>query len=345
MTATRAPKVWIDLSNSPHVPFFGPIVERLEEEGWDVCLTARRHAQTVELAESIWPHVRVVGGESPGGRAAKARTIARRAWSLYRVARAERPDVALSHGSYAQLVAARAASIPAVTMMDYEYQPANHLSFRLAGVVVVPASFPDHALRRCGASRRRVRRYDGFKEEIYLAGFRPNPAVVEELGLDPGRVIVIMRPPPHGALYHRGGNEWFDELVESARGRPDVQVVVLPRSRDQAERFAALERVTVPSHAVDGRSLLALADVVIGAGGTMSRESALLGTPTYTVFAGRLGAADAALIERGLLRYLRGDRQPPAFVKKPTGSVMIPRDRREPLIDVISGALLEAARR
>jgi predicted glycosyltransferase len=336
MTAKGAPKVWIDLANSPHVPLFEPVVERLEREGWSVCLTARRHAQTVELAEARWPAIRVVGGESPGGRAAKARVLAQRVAALRRFARSERPDVALSHGSYAQILAARTASIPTVTMMDYEHQPANHLSFRLADRIIVPAVFPEAALRRFGAAAAKTRRYDGFKEEIYLAGFRPDASVIEVLGLDRSRIIVVMRPAPRGALYHRGGNDWFDGLVETARQRPDVQVVILPRSRDQVERYGSLAGVIVPLRAVDGRSLLALADLVIGAGGTMSRESALLGTPTYTVFAGRLAAVDAALIERGLLHDLRGVQQAPPLVKKQNGSApRMPQASGVSLADVV----------
>src|SRR5215216_5683751 len=160
-------RIWLDLSNSPHVPLFEPVVDVLHAEGHEVLLTARDHAQTVELARQLWPHVIVVGGRGPGTRMAKGRAIAARARALVRFAREAAPDVALSHGSYAQLLAARVARIPLITMMDYEHQPANHLSFRLAGRVIVPAAFPEAALRRCGARSRKVRRYEGFKEELY----------------------------------------------------------------------------------------------------------------------------------------------------------------------------------
>jgi predicted glycosyltransferase len=308
--------VWVDLANSPHVALFETLVERLEREGWTVLLTARDHAQTVELARRRWPDVLVVGGASPAGLIGKATTLLSRAKALRRFAQRERPDVALSHGSYAQLLAARAAGVPAVTMMDYEHQPANHLSFRLARRVIVPFVFPESALRRCGADAAKVVRYPGFKEELYLADFEPRAAVVSDLGLDLARVISIMRPPPDGALYHRDVNRRFDEVVELAGQRSDVQSVLVPRNDAQARRYRALSHLLVPDTAVDTMSLLGLADVSIGGGGTMNRESALLGTPTYTVFAGRLAAVDAELMRLGWLRDLRQRGTLPLFEKK-----------------------------
>lgn len=310
-------KVWIDLANSPHVPLFEPVVEELRSRGHLVVLTARDHAQTLPLARAAWDEVEVVGGRSPAERLGKARTIATRAAALRGVARRERPDVALSHGSYAQIVAARTARVPAVTMMDYEYQPANHLSFRLARFVVVPTSFPGSALRRFGARPGKVVRYEGFKEELYLPGVRPDPGLLADLGLDPERVTAVLRPPPEGALYHRHANARFDEVLEHVLEQA-AQVILLPRSDVQAGRYAG-PGVIVPATAVDGPALLATADLTVGAGGTMTRESALLGTPTYTVFLAELAAVDAELIRRGLLVDLR-ERGMPRVVRKPSAS-------------------------
>jgi predicted glycosyltransferase len=309
-------RAWIDLANSPHVPLLEPVVQNLRNDGHEVLLTVRDHAQTLELARQLWPDAELIGGESPGSRLAKGRQIAARAVALARYARRTRPDVAFSHGSYAQLIAARAARVPAATMMDYEHQPANHLSFRLAKRVVVPELFPAQALRRFGARDTRVRRYPGFKEQLYLADFTPDHRVLDGLGLDVTNVLVVMRPAPEGALYHQMTNSRFDEIVAAAAGAEGVQVVLLPRSAAQAHRYGEFEGVQVPGRAIDARSLLALADVAVGAGGTMNRESALLGTPTYTAFAARLAAVDSELMRLGLLHDLRDPGVEPRFVKK-----------------------------
>lgn len=303
-------RVWVDLSNSPHVPLFAALRPELERAGYEVVLTARDHAQTVALAAHEWDDVEVIGGGSPGGRLGKARALVRRARELAAFARRRRPAVALSHGSYAQLVAARLAGVPAVTMMDYEHQPANHLSFRLARRVVVPEVFPERELRRAGGGAKAIR-YAGFKEEAYLCSFEPDETGLSELRPSDGGLLVLMRPAPEGALYHRRSNPRFDEVLADAQ-RAGARVVVLPRSAAQAERYRALGAV-VPARPVDARSLAAIADIVIGAGGTMNRESAILGTPTYTVFDGRLAAVDGELMRLGRLRDLRAPGATVAF--------------------------------
>ena len=300
-------KIWVDLANSPHVPLFEPIVRALRDRGDDVVITVRDHAQTLPLAERAFPEATVVGGASPAGRLGKTRTIAGRSVTLRSFALRAKPDVALSHGSYAQVVSARSARIPAVTMMDYEHQPANHLSFRLAKRVVVPEAFPDDALRRFGARDKSVR-YAGFKEELYLTNTRPDPGVLRGLGLDPARVTAALRPPPEGALYHRGGNTRFAAVLDHVLAE-GAQVVLLPRTAEQAARYRR-EGIVVPDSPPDGATLIATVDLTVGAGGTMTRESALLGTPTYTVFMAELAAVDAELIRQERIVDLRAGGAP-----------------------------------
>lgn len=331
-------RVWVDLANTPHVPLLEPIAERLEADGHELLLSARDHAQTLELAEAAFPVVSVIGGASPSGRLAKGTGIARRALELRRFARTHLPDVAFSHGSYAQIVAARTLRVPAVTMMDYEFQPANQLSFRLAKRVIVPAAFDEGELRKAGGRRKAVR-YDGFKEELYL-GRRPvDRRVRDALGVGAGNVLVVMRPAPDGALYHRMHNDRFDAVVEAALTAPNVFVVVLPRGAEQRARYRSdFPAAIVPVQAVDAMSLLALADLTIGAGGTMTRESAVLGTPTWTIFAGRLAGVDAELIARGLLNDLRERDGPPPFVAKAERSQPLP-ERAAAILDVVVGTI------
>jgi predicted glycosyltransferase len=336
-------RIWIDLANSPHVPLFVPIVQALEERGDEVVMTARDHAQTLPLAVDRWPTLTVIGDESPAGRVRKAASILSRATDLRRFARTRRPDVALSHGSYAQIVAARLARVPAVTMMDYEHQPANHLSFRFARRVIVPATFPEASLRRFGASPRKVVRYEGFKEELYLVGVARDPSVIVSLGLDPERVTAAMRPPPEGALYHAHGNPRFDAILEHVLSK-GAQVALLPRTSEQAARYRR-PGVAIPERPVDGRALLATVDLTIGAGGTMTRESALLGTPTYTVFLGELAAQDAELIRLGRIVDLRTDGALPVVERRARSSGSDDTDRGRELLAVVLSAVDGVAQR
>jgi predicted glycosyltransferase len=298
-------KVWIDLSNSPHALLFAPIARRLEELDHTVFVTARDNAQTVELGRGYWPGLEVVGGESPGGRVAKARALAARVGPLRRIARRERPDVALSHNSYAQIVAAKLAGVRAVTAMDFEFQPANHLAFRLADRVLLPEVLRGTVVRTQGASDRKTRYYRGLKEELYLGDFRPNPAVRDQLGAG-DRVLVVLRTPPSRAIYHRFGNQLFEGVLRIVGSDPRALCIVLARHAEQREALAelGLPSVVAPPSAVDARSLMYAADLVVGAGGTMTREAALLRIPTFSAFAGTPPAVDRWLEQRGLLRRL-----------------------------------------
>ena len=302
-------KVWIDLSNSPHPLLFAPIARRLEALDHEVRITARDNAQTVELAQQRWTEVEVIGGPSPGGRVAKARSILARTWGLASWARRERPDIALSHNSYAQVVAARTLGIRTVTAMDYEHQPANHLAFRLADTVLLPSALAANGVRRMGATPEKARFYEGLKEEIYLGDFTPDRGVLTALGVEPcsRTILVVARTSPSGALYHRGGNPLFVDALRAVAAEPDVQLVVLPRRPDQRREIAGwgLPNLLLPERALETRSLMYMADLVLGAGGTMTREAALLGVPTLSLFAGEIPAVERWLEERGALRRAR----------------------------------------
>jgi uncharacterized protein len=337
-------RVWIDLANSPHPVLFAPIADALEAEGHEIVVTTREHAQTLALTRGRWPDAEVVGGRSPDGRAAKARSIARRARGLARFARRAAPDLALSHNSYAQTVAARALGIPCVTGMDYEHQPANHIAFRCAQRVVVPSVFPAAALRRQGARGAKPWRYDGYKEEVYLHRLEPDASVLGPLGLREDDPFVVARPSPRGATYHRHGNPLFDWALEAVLARTEAKVVLLARRDEDAAPYAARsDRVVRPDGAVDGPSLLHHARAVIGAGGTMTREAALLGTPVVSLYAGTLGAADRSLVDQGRILRAPEDREQLAglLVRFARGGNARP---RPPLTSHVLDRFLAAAR-
>jgi predicted glycosyltransferase len=305
-------RVWLDLHNSPHPLLFAPVVRRLQQEGHTVLLTARDNAQTVELARERWPEVEVIGGSSPGARRAKAQTLMRRIRDLRRWASNRRLDVALSHNSYAQIVAARTLGVRVVTAMDFEHQPANHLAFRLAHLVLLPEPLKGTNVGRQGATVKKTTWYPGLKEELYLGDFEPDSAVVDRLGIPRERDtrLVVARTPPDRALYHHFGNSLFAEALRHLAGR-DTYSVVLTRDPDQRRAITDLDlpNCLIPERSVDSRSLMYEAQLVLGAGGTMTREAALMGVPTYSLFAGETPIVDTWLEERGLLKRLRDVQQ------------------------------------
>ena len=304
--------IWIDLANSPHVPFFRALVGEFGARGHEVVLTAREFAQTVELAEAAGLRPEVVCGNGGGKLSGKAGNLVGRAWALARWAKGKGFGLAVSHNSYSQVLAARASGLRSVTLMDYEHQPANHLAFRLASRVVVPESFPEEALRKFGASPRKVRRYRGIKEDVYLSDFEPDPGfaglLMKRFGIDVSRdTLVVVRPPAREALYHRFENELFGGLLARLLATPNVKVVLLARTDAQREELVShfnAENLFAPREALDGANLVAAADLVVSAGGTMNREAAALGVPAATVYAGRRAAVDEYLVREGRLKRI-----------------------------------------
>ena len=335
-------RVWIDVSNSPQVPFFAPLVDLLQARGHDVEVTTREYAQTLELLRLRGIDHEVVGpGHAGAGAAGKARAMAGRVRSLRRFAGGGRFDLALSHASHELPLVARSLGIPSAYAFDYEFARLQHgIGCRAARRVVVPDVIPQSRLDRLGARARKVRRYPGLKEEYYLQGLTPDDRVLDELDVDRQRVLVVVRTPPDVSLYHRHGNPLFDDVLRRIGGDDRVHAVVLPRTVGQGDaiRRLALPSLVVPDHAVDARSLVALSDVVVSAGGTMNREAVALGVPVYTTFAGRVGAVDESLIAAGRLRRLTSAGEL-ALEKRP--SPASPPERRDPaqLLDLFLSAL------
>jgi uncharacterized protein len=329
-------RIWVDLTNSPHVLVLRPVIAKLRAQGHEVEVTARDFAQTLELCARFGLDYTEIGRHRGSGLAPKAVGLASRSAQLVRWARGRGFDAALGHGSNDVTVAAALLRIPSATMFDYEWATVQHqVNCRLARNVVVPDAIPAERLYRYGA-RGKVRAYPGLKEEYYLSDFTADPDVLGTLGLDAAAPVVVVRTPPAVSLYHRFENDLFAQVLDRLAAS-EAQTVVLPRT---AEQRAELERAggfIVPDHAIDAQSLIAYADLVVSAGGTMNREAVALGTPVLTVFEGRLGAVDERLIADGRLRRLRS---PDVQIVKRSGagSAGAERVRRDP--ELLVGLLL-----
>jgi predicted glycosyltransferase len=318
-------RVWIDLTNSPHVLVMRPVIETLRRRGDEVLITARDFAQTLGLLERFGLEHTAIGHHRGGHVAAKGLGLAQRSGALVRWASGRKLDLALGHGSNDISIAAKLLRIPSATAFDYEWAKVQHtINCRLAARVVVPDVIPPERLAPYGATLEKLRRYEGLKEEYYLADFEPDPAVLQELGLDRAKPLAVIRTPPAVSLYHRFEAPVFTQVLQRLEGR---QVVVLPRTEEQRAELKG--RFIVPEKAIDAQSLVAFADLVISAGGTMNREAVALGTPVWTTFEGRLGAVDEALIASGRMQRLTSAEEV-VFARRDPAAPATPRVRRDP---------------
>ena len=332
-------KVWIDCTAAAHPLVLRPIAERLEGAGHEVKITAREYGQTIGILERLGMPFTAVGRHAGQGTVAKGAAVARRSAALARWARGRRFDIGIAHGSVDIAVVGALLRIPTVQMQDYEYAGLQRkVSWRVAKRVLVPDAIPLDSLERAGAARAKVFRYPGLKEDYYLSDFEPDPAILGALGIDPDRVLVVVRPPPETSAYH-AENPVYGGVLDRVSADGDAVAVVIPRTEGQrrAVRDRGEDSLIVPDRAIDAQSLIAHADLVVSAGGTMNREAVALGVPVYTIFSGRMGAVDERLIADGRLRPLADAGAIELAKREGRPGVRTPRDPQV-LVDAVLGA-------
>jgi uncharacterized protein len=297
--------IWIDLDNSPHVPFFHPIVDELRGRGCSVLLTARDAFQVSDLIRLHGMQCITVGRHFGRNKLMKVLGLLVRAYHLLVLVARNKPDLAVSHGSRAQIMAAKFLSIPSVVIADYEH--VKHVN--RADYMIVPEVIPTEV---AGRFADRVLKYPGIKEDVYAASFKPDPSILGELALSADDVVVTVRPPATEAHYHNPESEaLFAAVMELLGTTAGTRAVILPRNGRQGADIARRwhpyfesGRMLIPADAVDGLNLVWHSDLVISGGGTMNREAAALGVPVYSIFRGHIGAVDRYLSEQGRLILL-----------------------------------------
>ena len=328
------------MTGPAHVLVLRPVIERLRAAGHEVEVTSREYTQTQQLLELHGIEHTAIGAHGGASRVKKLSRLISRSTAMRRLGRRGSFDLAFAHGSNDLAIAARTLRIPSANLHDYEFAVTqHHVGCRLARRVIFPDSVPAERLRRFGVGDDKLFQYPGLKEEYYLYDFEPDPAVVDSVGVDRDRVVLVVRPPPDVSLYHRRSNPLFPEVLRYVGARQDVHAVVLPRTEAQRSFIEGLglPSLIVPPGAVEAQSLIALADLVVSAGGTMNREAAALGTPVYTTYGGPLGGVDEALIRAGRLRPLT-DARALELRKRDGGPEPIRRDPQL-LADAVLGTL------
>jgi predicted glycosyltransferase len=300
-------KIWIDLDNSPHVPFFAPIIEELEQRGYSTFVTARDAYQVWELADFFHLNYTRIGRHYGKHRLLKVLGTCFRALQLMILVRRKRPDLAVAHGSRSQTLASLLLGIPSVAIFDYEFVNASAL-FKATWLIV-----PEIVAKSTQFNQDKVLKYPGIKEDVYAPGFKPDPSIQSVLGLKGNDVVVTVRPPATEAHYHNPESDTLFEAVMELLGQASgVKVILLPRNSRQAlslrkswPNLFDTGKVTVPERALDGLNLIWYSDLVISGGGTMNREAAALGVPVYSIFRGKIGAVDRYLADSGRLVLLK----------------------------------------
>jgi predicted glycosyltransferase len=327
-------RIWFDLSNSPHINLFSRMIRDLEAEGHDVVITCRPLANTVDLLDLHGLRHRVVGVHYGGDFKMKLLGYPIRVWQLWRYLKGKRIDVAVSQSSFHSPVVARLLRVRSIYMNDNEHAVGNIPAFVCASRIMVPEFLADDKLRRQWASARKVIHYPGVKEGIYLWELDERLSCARRSPAPRQRPTVYIRPEPWTAQYYRGSRNFLDDMILGIRA--ETRVIVLPRGKGQAvhyrdQRFAGIEVVDT---ALDIEQIAADCDLFVGAGGTMTREMAVLGIPTVSVYQDELLDVDRYLLDAGAFEHAPALTAPALLsilegaVRKPANRLLLEKGRQ-----------------
>jgi predicted glycosyltransferase len=295
--------LWFDLTNSPHVHFFRPIIKRYSKD-FKIIISVRTFSETTHLAASELPVRPIVIGRH-GGR----RKLNKVYCLLSRLLRLSiglpKFDVALSCGSVESSVVARLRGKKAITFDDNDISP-NWMYSRFADFAFFPKAIPRDRLIRQGFDPSSIIQYDGFKEDIYISDYEPDPGFCQSL---PFAEYVIVRPENLQANYvGRGKNTIVPELLRLS-AQAGFNILYLPRYNKDRELARGNRRIYVPPKAISGLDAVYYSQAVVSGAGTFAREAACLGKPAVSFFAGStLLAVDRHMIDQGWVYHSRDPR-------------------------------------
>jgi len=304
-------KIWIDFANSPHVLFFSEIIKDLEKRDYKFFFTCRNFAQTVELTKIYGFNSIVVGKHGGKSLSGKFFEILKRSFELRKIIKKEKIDISMSHNSYSQILCSKLMRKKVITFMDYEYQPANKLAFRIANHIFLPESIELENVLKMGAKRDKIILYPGLKENLYLNDFYMDIDRIKKIRKDLKSIdkkLILVRPPADMSAYHNFKNPLFTEFLIHISKTENITIAILPRTKQQEKELKNLlnnENFYFPDKVYDGKELIYSSDIIISAGGTMNREAAVLGKKVFSIFYGKIGGVDKYLEKKGYLTFIR----------------------------------------
>ncbi|MBD3183153.1 DUF354 domain-containing protein [Candidatus Poribacteria bacterium] len=303
--------LWFDFENAPHVLILSPIIRHFQDKGYECILTARNFSCTVGLCKTMGYNAQVVGKSGTAKtKLGKSVMVLKRSGGLYRKLWRKPFSMAMSHGSRSQALAAHTMKMPVISMDDYEHSYQGFTHF--ADYILVP--FPINP-EIWGKQANKVIHYPGLKEELYLQDFTPDKYYLhKEVGenlINNNDILVLLRPSGRWSHYRSEKSvEVQRSIMELMAQNENVFMILIPRDKEQKQEMAEFcqernIRYYIPKNVLNGPQLIWNMDMVISGGGTMTREAAVLGVPSYSFFGGKPGAVDNYLEEEGKLISIR----------------------------------------
>ena len=291
-------KIWIDLTNSPHVNFFDRMIKELLLNH-EVLITCRPLANTIELLELSGFSYHIVGTHYGQSTIKKMLGFSIRSGQLYIFLKNKGIDVAASHSSFYSPLVSKLLGIRCIYLNDNEYAAGNKISFAFADKIMVPEFLDIKKVKKQWARETKIIKYPGVKEGIYLWSYEP--AIYNNIADGKSKKRIFIRPEPWTAQYYKGKRNFIDGLLLGIKDK--YKTILLPRGKVQEEYYRQDKfcGITVPDKSITLIEIMSNCDLFIGAGGTMTREAAVLGIPTISIYQDDLLDVDNYLIDNGFM--------------------------------------------
>ena len=295
-------KIWFDISNSPHVNMFYDLILELEKEGHTAVITSRPLANTVELLDQKGLKHTIVGEHYGKNFYKKLVGYPIRVLQLKRYLKKQKLDLAVSQSSFHSPVTAKLLGVPSIYTNDNEHAMGNIPAFICATQIFIPENLPVENISKKGISRKKIKQYPGVKEGIYLWK-KAQEITKKRAALSTKTIKIYIRPEPLTAQYYKAKQNFLDDMLCELQEK--YQITVLVRDKTQLNYYnqTKFNKLLVPSKPIDFDEIATYCSLFIGAGGSMTRELAILGIPTISVYQDELLAVDEYLILEGVLKH------------------------------------------
>jgi hypothetical protein len=280
---------------------FYDLIRDLEAEGHEVIITSRPLANTIALLEQKVLEHTVVGQHYGKNIFKKLFGYPIRVIQLVRYLRIHQPAIAVSQSSYHSALAAWLVGIPSIYTNDNEYALGNIPSFLFATKILLPQNMSIARFKWC-TNPFKVIRYPGIKEGLFL--WIKSEYIMEQRRLRQlqgnQRIHLFIRTEPPTAQYYNEKLNFMDDIIIALQNKYDI--TVLTRNENQLKHYlsSSFSAVHVPEEPLSFEEVAIDCTLFIGAGGSMTREVAMLGIPTISVYQANLLDVDRLLISKGL---------------------------------------------
>lgn len=294
-------KIWIDFINTPQVSFFEPIIETLSSQGNTFVLTCRDSSNTVQILKQKGWEFTIIGKKAEKGLFKKLTSFPNRIRKLVSFLKNKNIEVAAGQSSFYLPLAAKIIGIPSIYTNDNEHALGNIPGFLFANKIILPENYPLEKAWKQGASKNKTSLYPGVKEGIYL--WEKGESISKQR-LEYKPKTIFIRPEPQTAQYYNGKTNFLDNLLLDLKDR--YKITLLVREKNQFEHYteSQFEGISVPEKPLDFNMIAKDCLIFVGAGGSMTREMALIGIPTISVYQGDLLSVDKFMIELGSMLHI-----------------------------------------